>query len=129
MLTVPALAPHDDGGHQCRPYGAIRRVLLHLRGFRHMPRRVADRNCKAPTPSCAGFSLLEVLIAFAVMAAVLGALFPGQAAMVARTGEAAERLLAADTALSHLDALGVAEPVPAEAETDYRGWKIDIAFE
>ena len=30
---------------------------------------------------------------------------------------------------ARLDALGVAEPVPAEAETDYRGWKIDIAFE
>ena len=77
----------------------------------------------------AGFSLLEVLIAFAVMAAVLGALLPGQAAMAARMGEAAECLLAADYALSRLDALGVAEPVPAEAETDYRGWKIAIAFE
>ena len=77
----------------------------------------------------AGFSLLEVLIAFAVMAAVLGALVPGQAAMAARTGEAAERLLAADTALSRLDALGVAEPVPAATETVYRDWRIAIASE
>ena len=53
----------------------------------------------------AGFSLLEVLIAFAVMAAVLGALLPGQAAMAARTGEAMERLPAADTALSRAGAL------------------------
>ena len=57
------------------------------------------------TSSRAGFSLLEVLIAFAVMAAVLGALVPGQAAMAARTGEAAERLLAADYALSRAGAL------------------------
>ena len=81
------------------------------------------------TPSRAGFSLLEVLIAFAVMAAVLGALLPGQAAMAARTGEAAERLLAADYALSRLDALGVAEPVLASAETTYRDWRIAIASE
>ena len=57
------------------------------------------------TSSRAGFSLLEVLIAFAVMAAVLGALVPGQAAMAARTGEAAGRLLAADYALSRAGAL------------------------
>ena len=56
-------------------------------------------------PSRAGFSLLEVLIAFAVMAAVLGALVPGQAAMAARTGEATGRLLAADYALSRAGAL------------------------
>ena len=80
-------------------------------------------------PSRAGFSLLEVLIAFAVMAAVLGALLPGQAAMAARTGEAAERLLAADYALSRLDALGVAEAMPAALETTYRDWRVSIASE
>ena len=53
----------------------------------------------------AGFSLLEVLIAIAVMAAVLGALVPGQAAMAARMGEAADRLPPADTALSRMRAL------------------------
>ena len=39
------------------------------------------------------------------MAAVLGALVPGQAAMAARMGEAADRLPAADTALSRMGAL------------------------
>ena len=87
-----------------------------------------SRPLDIPKYSRAGFSLLEVLIAFAVMAAVLGALVPGQAAMAARTGEAAERLLAADHALYRLDALGVAEPVPAVQETACRGGRVAIAF-
>ena len=70
-----------------------------------MSRRNPVNGREPPMPSRAGFSLLEVLIAFAVMAAVLGALAPGQAAMAARVGEAAERLLAADYALSRLDAV------------------------
>ena len=85
--------------------GVIRQVLAIRDGFRPTPHRDSETDLETPMPSRAGFSLLEVLIAFAVMAAVLGALVPGQAAMAARTGEAAGRLLAADYALSRLDAV------------------------
>lgn len=75
----------------------------------------------------AGFSLLEVLIAFAVMALVLSALIPGQARLLGRTNTAKEELLAYDYALSRLSEIGIATPIAIGA-TDYvyNDWTVVI---
>ncbi len=73
----------------------------------------------------AGYSLLEVLIAFAIMALVLAVLIPGQASLLHRTRDAGAALLAADYAASRIDALGALEPVHiGRKETIYRDWTV-----
>ncbi|MCU0910465.1 MAG: prepilin-type N-terminal cleavage/methylation domain-containing protein [Rhodobacteraceae bacterium] len=73
----------------------------------------------------AGYSLLEVLIAFAVMAMVLAVLIPGQARLLALAGAGGDRVLALDYAASRLDALGLAEPLMiGTRETVYRTWRV-----
>lgn len=78
----------------------------------------------------AGFSLLEVLIAFAVMALVLSALIPGQARLLERTNTAKVELLAYDYALSRLSELGISVPVEVDITQDtYQDWTILITTE
>ena len=73
----------------------------------------------------AGYSLLEVLIAFAIMAMVLAVLVPGQVGLLRRTADAGSALLAADFAASRIDAFGVTEPVhTGRKETAYRDWVV-----
>lgn len=52
-----------------------------------------------------GYSILEVLIAFAVMSITLAVLLPGQMQLMGRAGTAAERALAHDLALSRIDTI------------------------
>ncbi|WP_208353092.1 type IV pilus modification PilV family protein [Pseudaestuariivita rosea] len=74
----------------------------------------------------AGYSLLEVLIAFAVMSLVLAALLPGQAKLLSRTVEADQRLLAQDYALSRLDQIGITTSLEIGQLTQtYRSWTVE----
>ena len=57
--------------------------------------------------SDAGYSLFEVLIAFAVMAFVLAALLPGQVRFIAQANDASDSLLAQDFAYSRLARIGL----------------------
>jgi len=73
----------------------------------------------------AGYTLLEVLIAFAIMAMVLSALIPGQARLQIRSNAADEVFLATDYALSRLDKLGVSEQITSGVQKDlYRDWQV-----
>ncbi|SMR83569.1 hypothetical protein SAMN04488030_0046 [Aliiroseovarius halocynthiae] len=73
-----------------------------------------------------GYTLLEVLVAFAVMAGVLAVLLPGQSAMLRQSGNSTHAILATDYAQSRLDRLGVSDPL-AEGRTQetYRQWRIE----
>ncbi|MCW3783538.1 type IV pilus modification PilV family protein [Defluviimonas salinarum] len=71
----------------------------------------------------AGYSLLEVLVAFAIMSMVLAALLPAQSRLLQRSRSADEGLLAQELALSRLAEVGVAIPDPAGVrEVPYRRW-------
>ena len=69
-----------------------------------------------------GYSIIEVLIAFAVMSMPLAVLLPGQTRLLGRAGTAAERALAHDYALSRRDMVGVlgAETPPPSTGT----WRV-----
>ncbi len=70
-----------------------------------------------------GYSILEVLVAFAVMSLTLAVLVPGQTTLLARASGAAEQTLAYDLALSRLEeerVLGRWQPLEI-----YREWRID----
>lgn len=72
-----------------------------------------------------GYSLMETMIAFAVMALVLSALLPGQSKLLSRTVSAEERIMATEYAYSYLDTLGVSEPIlNGQNEHQYRNWSI-----
>lgn len=72
-----------------------------------------------------GYSLFEVLIAFAIMAMVLTALVPGQAKMLARASDADARSLAFDLALSRVAHLGVSKPlVLGETTSQQDTWNV-----
>lgn len=76
----------------------------------------------------AGYSLFEVLIAFAVMAMVLVVLIPGQAKLLARASDADDRALAFDLALSQMAQLGISEPLAFGESTHQHGdWNTVIA--
>lgn len=72
-----------------------------------------------------GFSILEVLVAFVIMALVFAVLLPGQGDMLARAQRSNNQLLAADilgslTALEH-----VSDISPIEAKLDLPpGWQV-----
>ena len=77
----------------------------------------------------AGYSLVEVLIAFVIMTLVLSALIPGQAALLGRTSAMEDRLLAHDYALSYAARLG--QDIPFEIGTTtqtYRNWRINTTI-
>lgn len=74
----------------------------------------------------AGYSLFEVLIAFAVMSLVLAVLIPGQARQLAQVKQSESRLLAQEYALSRLAEMGVSQPVSIGTRREtYGDWTID----
>jgi type II secretory pathway pseudopilin PulG len=73
----------------------------------------------------AGYSLLEVLLAFVIMTVLLAALLPGQAQLLNRASLQEGRLLAFDYALSRAASLGIATPLEIRASEEiYRDWLI-----
>lgn len=73
----------------------------------------------------AGYSLFEVLIAFAILTMVLSALIPGQAKLLSRVNQQDEKFLAQDYAYSRMAQVGVTGAVTSGASTDsYRDWHI-----
>lgn len=73
----------------------------------------------------AGYSLFEVLVAFAIMTMVLGVLLPRQAQMLGRTTQIEERLVAQDFAMSRMALLGVVKPYVVGSTSDsYREWTV-----
>ena len=73
----------------------------------------------------AGYSLFEVLIAFAIMTMVLTALIPGQARLLSRVAKQDDRFLAQDYAYSRMAEIGITSPLEEGTLTDkYRDWLI-----
>lgn len=73
----------------------------------------------------AGYSILEVLIAFAIMSMTLAVLLPGQTQLLGRAGSAAERALAHDLALSRIETIAFLGFGPATDTFD--GWRVEQA--
>jgi len=79
-----------------------------------------------PKRSQAGYSLLEVIVAFAVMATVLSVLIPGQTRLLARNSTSVETLSAYDYARSRLNYIGKITPLePGVTDDIYRDWIIE----
>jgi type II secretory pathway pseudopilin PulG len=72
----------------------------------------------------AGYSLFEVLIAFAVMTMVLAVILPRQAGLLARASSIETRLAAQDAALSHLAGLRPEDLSQAETVLPQTDWHI-----
>lgn len=72
----------------------------------------------------AGYSLLEVLVAFAIMSLTLSVLIPGQGRLLQSASQQEERFLAQDYAISRMETLGISRPVrPGRQEGRYRDWR------
>jgi len=77
-----------------------------------------------------GYSLIEVLIAFAVMSLVLAALLPGQTRLLNRSASEKHRLLALDWATSHVEALGLTAPIQAGIQNEtWNDWQLELIIE
>jgi prepilin-type N-terminal cleavage/methylation domain-containing protein len=77
-----------------------------------------------------GFSLIEVLVALAIAASVIGAFYQAGASALAlrkRTGEAAELSLAAEALTNRLGAEIALIPSRTEGREGNIGWKMAIA--
>ncbi|MEP4627164.1 MAG: type II secretion system protein [Tateyamaria sp.] len=75
----------------------------------------------------AGYTLLEVLVAFAIMASILAVILPGQSQMLRQSSDAEITFLATDYAQSLMDRLGVSEAIVPGVQTDvYRDWRVAI---
>lgn len=73
-----------------------------------------------------GYTLFEVLVAFALMTLVLGALLPGQARLLTRADQAESRILAQDLAFSAIDLVGLEQPLRMGRTTrDIDGWTVE----
>lgn len=73
----------------------------------------------------AGYSLFEVLIAFAIMSLVLAVLIPSQSLLLRRTTTSAEHALAQDFAVSRMEAAGVETELQSGLrESQYRDWEV-----
>ena len=78
----------------------------------------------------AGYSLLEVIVAFAVLALSLSTLFPTVSALSGRSAHATEHWAATEFARSKLEEIGVVTPIARGID---RGtwaqwdWRIEIA--
>ena len=73
----------------------------------------------------AGYSLFEVLIAFAILTTVLAALIPGQARLLSRVTKQDDGFLAQDYAYSRMAQIGVTSPHKEGSQTDtYHNWHI-----
>ena len=71
-----------------------------------------------------GYSVFEVLLAFAIMTLVLSALLPGQAKLLARAGQSDDMILAQDFALSRLAFLSAVRPLETgEVVTTHGPWQ------
>lgn len=71
-----------------------------------------------------GYSVFEVLVAFAIMALVLSALLPGQARLLARATSGDDTVLAYDLALSRLATRAVIGPwVVGETTKNHGTWR------
>jgi type II secretory pathway pseudopilin PulG len=78
----------------------------------------------------AGYSLLEVLIAFFVMATVLAVLIPEQGGLLQRGRESQAETLAYDYAHSVIASRSVSRELQPDSERfDYRDWSVDVALE
>lgn len=76
----------------------------------------------------AGYSLIEVLIAFAVMALVLGTLVPGQTLLAEAATRPEERLLMQDYARSLIEIARLQDDPLGGIPAGYRGWKVEADF-
>lgn len=75
----------------------------------------------------AGYSLLEVLVAFALMTMILTALIPGQARLSDHQTKAVQQYLAIDYALSRMATLGLNGIANGElGRSTYRAWQVNI---
>lgn len=78
-----------------------------------------------PNSRRAGYSLFETLLAFALLAAVLAVLLPGQSQLLKRFSRGSEAVLAQDYTHSLLDLIGLGEtPQPRASQFAYRDWTI-----
>ena len=68
-----------------------------------------------------GFSLLEALVAFAILTLVLGVLLPTNDILLERSRDGAQQFLAHDFALSQLAKLGVSDPLPSQEQRQTYG--------
>lgn len=76
-----------------------------------------------------GYSLIEVLIAFAIMTLVLAVLLPGQTRLLSRATLEQDRLLAADWAMSEMDAFGLEAPVAEGRQTrQWNDWTLTLSI-
>lgn len=80
--------------------------------------------------SRAGFSILETLVAFVVLALALSALLPAQSRMTERSAESRTKWVAAELARSRLAAAGITTPLQPGSATgiwqDHWAWQITI---
>lgn len=86
-----------------------------------------------PDPRQDGFTLIEVMVAFAILATALGVLLPQVSATLGSVGRLERRERAALVAEAQLDALGTAIPLRAgevegETEDGYQ-WRAVICCE
>lgn len=73
----------------------------------------------------AGYSLFEVLIAFAILTTVLATLIPGQAQLLTRVTQQDDKFLAQDYAYSVASQIGVTNPFTKGTQTRiYRKWQV-----
>lgn len=93
-----------------------------------MPPPAASASCVEPGAAArrrrgeAGFTLIEVVIAFAILALVLGALSGSFAGLIGGTAEARRYQVAVALAESKLDEIGAARPLRAsEARGSFPG--------
>jgi Tfp pilus assembly protein PilV len=79
----------------------------------------------------AGYSLLEVLVAFAILTAVLSVILPGNGSLLLRTSGAEAQFLAQDYAMSRLERLVVEGWADKRSlvsfSEDFRGWVVDVS--
>lgn len=76
-----------------------------------------------------GFSLIEVLVAFAVMSLLLVVLIPQQSYLYGRAASSADEVLANDFALSIIEPIGVVSAArPVQEQWDYRNWTVTLSI-
>ena len=72
-----------------------------------------------------GYSLFEVLVAFAITTMVIAVLIPGQATLLSRANAGQEELLAYDFALSRLTEQALGAPIEElSIQSSYDNWLV-----
>lgn len=75
-----------------------------------------------------GYSLFEVLVAFAIMTMALAIILPAQSRLLQRSGTDRDKLMALDWAQSHLDLAGLTEPLRVLPKTvTLEGWTLTLS--